>query len=226
MQGSRSRLLVAWVDGVQRRAGAVLCATGVLTLAVIAYSAVTLGVNTHHTAILSDELPFWKHYHEFAEVFPILDEALLVVIDAETASEARDAARTLAERLSEQPERYRDVYVPGGDPFFDRNALLYLETEEVEDLSDQLASVQPLLAAVSQDSSLASMASIRSRVSPRAAARVNTYAPRGSFARRSASASASSGSSATCAVSTRARWWVASSASVPIWPASRRGQAP
>ena len=111
MQGSRSRLLVAWVDGVQRRAGVVLCATGVLTLAVIAYSVVTLGVNTHHTAILSDELPFWKHYHEFADVFPILDEALLVVIDAETASEARDAARTLAERLAEQPERYRDVYI-------------------------------------------------------------------------------------------------------------------
>ncbi|MEE2679494.1 MAG: MMPL family transporter [Myxococcota bacterium] len=160
MQGSRSRFLVAWVDAVQRRAGAVLAAIGAVTLAVIAYAVLTLGVNTHHTAILSDDLPFWKHYHEFAEVFPILDEALLVVIDAETAAEARDAARTLADRLAEEPERYRDVYVPGGDPFFERNALLYLDVESVEDLTDQLASVQPLLAAVAQDSSLESMASM------------------------------------------------------------------
>ncbi|HJO23938.1 MAG TPA: hypothetical protein QF557_10330, partial [Myxococcota bacterium] len=158
MQGSRSRLLVAWVDAVQRRAGGVLWATGTLTVAVLAYAVTTLGVNTHHTSILSDDLPFWKHYHEFAEVFPILDEALLVVIDAETAAEARDAARTLADRLAAEPERYRDVYVPGGDAFFERNALLYLDVEAVEDLSDQLASVQPLLAAVSQDSSLSSMA--------------------------------------------------------------------
>ena len=84
MQGSRSRLLVAWVDAVQRRAGSVLLATGAVTVAVLWYAVATLGVNTHHTAILSDDLPFWKHYHEFADVFPILDEALLVVIDAET----------------------------------------------------------------------------------------------------------------------------------------------
>ncbi len=160
MQGSRSRLLVAWVDAVQRRAGSVLLATGAVTVAVLWYAVATLGVNTHHTAILSDDLPFWKHYHEFADVFPILDEALLVVIDAETAAEARDAARTLAERLAAEPERYRDVYVPGGDPFFERNALLYLDVEEVEDLTDHLASVQPLLAAVSRDSSLSSMAAM------------------------------------------------------------------
>lgn len=160
MESWLSRVLVAWVDAAQRRARAVLIATALGSVAVLGATATTLGVNMHHTAILSDDLPFWKDYHKFAEVFPILDEALLVVIDAETASEALDAARALAAHLAARPEEYRDVYVPGGDEFFERNALLYLSVEEIEDLSDQLASVQPLLASVSQDSSLTNMAAL------------------------------------------------------------------
>ncbi len=160
MQRRLSELLVAWVAFAASRARAVLVGTAVTSVAVLVYAGFSLGVNMHHTAILNEELPFWKHYHEFADVFPILDEALLVVIDAETSAEARDAARTLAEHLAQRPEDYKDVYVPGGDPFFERNALLYFSVEEIEELSDQLASVQPLLAAVAQDSSLGSMAAL------------------------------------------------------------------
>lgn len=160
MQLRLTELLVAWVGFAARRARAVLVATAISSIAVLVYAGFALGVNMHHTAILNDELPFWKHYHEFADVFPILDEALLVVVDAETSSEARDAALTLAAHLEERPEDYKDVYVPGGDPFFERNALLYFSVEEIEELSDQLASVQPLLASVAQDNSLGNMAAL------------------------------------------------------------------
>jgi hopanoid biosynthesis associated RND transporter like protein HpnN len=155
-----SRALVAWVEAVSRRAGAVLVATAIITVGLLGYTVTSLGVNTHHTAILSDDLPFWKHYHEFADVFPILDEALLVVVDGETSAEARDAARLLAERLAEDPETYRDVYIPGGDAFFERHALLYLTIDELEDLADQLAGAQPVLAEIARDSSLGNMAAV------------------------------------------------------------------
>ncbi|MBW2267975.1 MAG: MMPL family transporter [Deltaproteobacteria bacterium] len=158
MEDRLGRILAAWVDAAQHRARAILVWTGVVTVALLGYAALSLGVNMHHTAILDDDLPFWKHYHEFADVFPILDEALLVVVDADTATEARDAALLLADNLAQRPEAYKDVYVPGGDEFFERNALLYLSVEEIEDLSDHLASVQPLLASVSQDASLGNMA--------------------------------------------------------------------
>jgi hypothetical protein len=160
MDDRLGRILAVWVAAAQQHARAVLIATFFLTVAALTYAGFALGVNMHHTAILDDDLPFWKQYNEFAEVFPILDEALLVVIDADTATEARDAALTLANSLKQRPEAYKDVYVPGGDEFFERNALLYLTVDEIEELSDQLASVQPLLASVAQDNSLANMASL------------------------------------------------------------------
>jgi hypothetical protein len=160
MEGLLSRALVAWVDGVRRRARGVLVATAFATLVLFSYAVTQLGVYTHHTAILSDALPFWKAYNEFAEVFPILDEVLLVVVDAEAAAAARDAAADLAERLGEQPDRYADVYVPGGGAFFERHGLLYLTVDELDDLSDQLAALQPLLAEVSRDGSLANLTSV------------------------------------------------------------------
>jgi hopanoid biosynthesis associated RND transporter like protein HpnN len=160
MERILSRALVAWVDFARRRARAVVIGVSLATVALGAFTVLTLGVNTHHTAILSDDMPFWRDYHEFAEVFPILDESLLVVIDADTVEIAQGAANALAARLATEPERYRDVYVPGGDPFFERTGLLYLEIEELEDLSDQLATVQPLLAQIVEDGSLARVAQV------------------------------------------------------------------
>ena len=162
MERTLDRALVAWVDFVRRRARAVVIAVSLATVAFGAFAVLTLGVNTHHTAILSDDMPFWRAYHEFAEVFPILDEALLVVIDADTVEAAQGAANALAERLAAEPERYRNIYVPGGDPFFERHALLYLRTDELHDLSDQLATVQPLLAQIVEDGSLARVAEVLS----------------------------------------------------------------
>ena len=79
-----NRFLVAWVRGVRQRAGSVLVAIGVVTVVLAAYAATHLGINTHHTAVLDSGLPFWEDYNAFGKVFPILDEALLVVVDAET----------------------------------------------------------------------------------------------------------------------------------------------
>jgi len=160
MEGLLSGALVAWVDAVRRRARGVLVATALATLVLLVYAVTQLGVYTHHTAILSEDLPFWKAYNEFAEVFPILDEVLLVVVDAETATAARNAAEDLASRLREQPDLYSDVYVPGGGEFFERHGLLYLTVDELDDLADQLAAIQPLLAEISRDGSLANLTSV------------------------------------------------------------------
>ncbi len=154
MEGQLSRALVAWVDVVRRHARGVLIATAVVTAALLVYTAANFRINTHHTALLSDDLPFWTEYKAFAEVFPILDEALLVVVDAETPDLARDAADKLAAQLARDTDLYSDVYVPGGGEFFEKHALLYLSIDELEDLSDQLASVQPLLAEIAEDPSL------------------------------------------------------------------------
>ena len=152
--------IAAWMDGARRRAALVLAAAALASVLLALWTVQNLGIDTRHTALLDDDLPFWRHYNAFAEVFPILDEALLVVIDADTAGLARAAASRLAESLAQQPERFADVYVPGGDPFFEREALLYLSVEELDELANDLANVQPMLAEIARDSSLANLARV------------------------------------------------------------------
>jgi len=139
---------------VQRRYRAVLWATAISSVAVLAYVVLNLGFDTSHRALLSGDLPFWKEYNAFAEVFPIVDEAIFVVIDAETPMRAREAADVLAERLSTNTEMFPLVYVPGGGEFFARHALLYLDIDELYDLADHLAAVQPMLAELARDHTL------------------------------------------------------------------------
>jgi hypothetical protein len=155
-----NRALVGWTHAVRVRARPVLVVTALVTAALTGLAAGRLGLTTHHTALLSEDLPFWKDYNEFAQVFPILDEALLVVVDAETPGRARDATDVLAARLAADSQFFDSVYVPGGGEFFERHALLYLSVEELEDLSDHLASVQPLLAELARDRSLRNLAHV------------------------------------------------------------------
>ena len=46
---------------------------------------------------------------------------------------------------------FESVYRPGSGEFFDRNGLLYLKLEELEQLSDKLTTAQPLLGPLSAD---------------------------------------------------------------------------
>jgi hypothetical protein len=71
---------------------------------------------------------------------------------------ARDATAALADRLARQPDLFASVYVPGGGEFFERHALLYMSVTQLEDLSDHLASVQPILAEIARDRSLRNLA--------------------------------------------------------------------
>lgn len=65
----------------------------------------------------------------------------------------------MADRL-ERTGLYKTVYEPGGGKFFERNGLLYLSREELEELADRLANAQPLLAFLSKDLSLRGLFSV------------------------------------------------------------------
>ena len=139
---------------MDRRPRAVLALTAIVTTGLLGYGLTQLGLNMSHRALLSEDLPFWRAYNEFAQVFPILDEALLVVVDGESPSRVRKATQALASRLRQRSETFESVYVPGGGTFFERYGLLYLDTDEIEDLADHLATAQPLVAELSRDRSL------------------------------------------------------------------------
>ncbi|GIW40919.1 MAG: hypothetical protein KatS3mg076_1496 [Candidatus Binatia bacterium] len=137
---------------------AVVLATAVLTVVFGLFAARTLRLDMDHTKLVDENLPFRKTYREFAAAFPILDNALLVVVDAPSGVRARQAASELADELRKHPDLFSDVFVPGAGPFFERNALLYLDVEELEEFADRLAMVQPIVAELLRDPSVANLA--------------------------------------------------------------------
>ncbi|MFP6744183.1 MAG: MMPL family transporter [Alphaproteobacteria bacterium] len=148
------RFLAKWVAGAHRRAGWVLALTLAMTVGILLYISENLGINTDTADMIDDGLAFRQAVKDYDRAFPSSGDTLLVVIDGATPDLAEDAAGALAERFIQDPEVFKTVYQPGGDAFFSRNGLLYLDIDELNDLADNLAQVQPLIASLAEDPSL------------------------------------------------------------------------
>jgi hopanoid biosynthesis associated RND transporter like protein HpnN len=147
-------LCARWVGFVERRPGWVLGVLGALTLALGYYAALNLGVNADPRDLIDRDLPFQVRQQELSKTFHTLADGILVVIDADSPTAAGRAADDLAARLATRGDLFSQVDVPGGGPFFAKNALLYLERDQLESLADRLADVQPFLAELARDQSL------------------------------------------------------------------------
>jgi hopanoid biosynthesis associated RND transporter like protein HpnN len=153
-------VLARWVGFVERYAAAVAWAIVALTLVALGIAAARLGINSDNIRLLGEELPVRQRHDEFARVFPNLTNALLVVVDGPTPEAARQGAERLAARLAGRSGDFTDVYLPGAGPFFERNGLLYLTPEELSELGDQIARLQPFLIALEREPTIARLASL------------------------------------------------------------------
>ena len=113
--------------------------------------------------MLSKDLEFRKNYENLKSNFPSLSNNILIVITAETPDLSEDAAKQLSASLSKEKDLFSFVFDSKNDPFFLQNGLLYLDTDELEDLSDNLARFQPFLASLSSDASLSNFFKILNR---------------------------------------------------------------
>jgi uncharacterized protein len=146
--------LVKWVGWTRKFAVLVVISAVLMSAGSIAYLAQNIKINTSTSDMLSSDLPFQKQSAIMDEAFPQFSKNLLIVIDGETPDLADDAALVLADKLRGMPKLFGFVYDLAGDPFFQKNGLLYLKTDELGDLSDRLAEAQPFLGTLWQDSSL------------------------------------------------------------------------
>jgi hopanoid biosynthesis associated RND transporter like protein HpnN len=132
----------------------VLGVVGIVTVALAAFAVATMGVNADPRTLVNPSLPFQVRQRELGTSFHALADGILVVIDADSPSAAGHTADVLGAKLAERTDLFAEVDVPGGGPFFARNALLYLTTDQLEDLTDRLSHVQPFLASLARDQSL------------------------------------------------------------------------
>lgn len=145
---------MVWTERVRRSAAFVVIATLIVTLAAAAYVARTFAVNTNTADMLARDLPFQQATRTLLEAFPQDSNTLVVLVEGDNPDLVEDGATALAAALAAEPARFGGVFYPQGNPFFQRHGLMYLNTGQVQRLTDRLAQAQPFIAALATDPSL------------------------------------------------------------------------
>jgi uncharacterized protein len=132
----------------------VLLAAVVLTTAAVVYLGGHFNMTADTARLISPKLE-WRHREiVFEKAFPQLQNLTMIVVDGATPELADDAAKRLAVALQERPDLFHNVRRPDGGPFFERNGLMLLSTDDVESATASLMRVQPILSALANDPSL------------------------------------------------------------------------
>lgn len=153
-------LLFALTERIQHSAKAVATATILFSIICLVFALMNLGVNTQTNEMFSEELPWFQNFNEFSDEFPVLDRNVLVVIDGESAESVEQAQELLADRLTSKADQYGEVLSLETSEFFQTNGLLFQSEEELEDLGDQLAAMQPVIGRLNQQPHLAGFFSL------------------------------------------------------------------
>ncbi len=153
--GDRLRRAIGlWTDAVQRYALAVVLAALALSAMAAVFAVCTLVIDSDTREMIAADVDFRRNDAAFVRAFPRFENTILAVIEGPTPERAEDAAARLAARLEDEPALFRHVYRPGGEAFFRRNGLLFLDVDVLSRMADRLAAAQPLLAALAADPSL------------------------------------------------------------------------
>ncbi len=130
-----------------------------LTVASAVYTARHFAIDTNVNNLLSAKLPWRQQEIAFHENFPQTLDIILVDVSAATPEAATVAARDVQQALDNKPDLFHSVKVLLGGDFIRREGLLFLPPDQVENLTKQLTSVQPLAAGLVHDPSLRGLTS-------------------------------------------------------------------
>jgi len=154
------RLISLWADWSLKYPLVVLMLTVFFSYVAWEYTAANLTVNTDTAELVAPEAPFQQNRRKFERQFPQELRSLLLVVKADTPELTKAATKRLERLLRADSENFESVYLPGGNAFFEKNGLLYLETQELQDISDTFSQAQPFIGRIYHNPSLGGFFSI------------------------------------------------------------------
>lgn len=157
-----TKLIARIVHLSVRHAWSVIGAYALLVLGAGLYAANHFAITTDVGRLMDPGAPWAKRDAAVTAAFRERSDTTLIVVTAPAPELAAQAARELAARLREQPQRFHSVTLGEAHPFFQRNGLLYLSVPELADLTGQLRDARPLLKALAHDPSLRGLANLLS----------------------------------------------------------------
>jgi len=121
------------------------------------YATTQFRVNADQTSLVAPDAPFQLRYAAFRDAFPAYKRTSLVVVEAATRPAAIAAAQDLALELEKRTDIFQSVFASAALPFFQRNGLLYLSTEELEARLDSIVQAQPGIAIILRQKGVAGL---------------------------------------------------------------------
>ena len=155
------RLIVRnWVVTASRHAVLVLLVVIVVTALGTRFTFTHLGVNTDTADMIAVDLNWRQDYIAYKTLFPQYSDTLVVVIDGVSPDVADMAVSELADQLQGDSSTFNWVDSPADNAHFRRNGLLYLSVDELQSLSDTLVGIQPFMARLKADMTVAGLAEL------------------------------------------------------------------
>ncbi|MDG2052115.1 MAG: MMPL family transporter [Myxococcota bacterium] len=120
---------------------------GLISTVVCLYLAATLlCVDTDSSRLLSVDMAAGQTNRLLVELFPALQDNVVVMIEADDAQDARDVALELRDRIAQLPDRYPEVFLPGYGDYYDDFGIYHLDRAELDELATRLNQSGELLA--------------------------------------------------------------------------------
>ena len=144
--------IVRIVDGSTRHPWWVIVLALVLAGLSCVYAQRHFSIQTDVNDLISPDLPWGQRVKQFLRAFP--QREVLVVIDAPTPEGVEQAASRLQQALEAKPEMFPAVRQAQGGPFFERNGLLYLSKDALQQKMSWLVRADALIGTLAADPSL------------------------------------------------------------------------
>src|SRR5437868_5870065 len=128
-----------------RFAWPVIALVTILTVFTSYYSFRHFSINTDVNKLISPDLPWRQRDLAMDRAFPHRHERIIAVVEAPTSELASQATAALIDGLSRQRESFGSIRGLGDGPFFAKNGLLFMSSEEVGRATAEFARSGPLI---------------------------------------------------------------------------------
>ncbi|MEM6412564.1 MAG: MMPL family transporter [Pseudomonadota bacterium] len=137
--------LWGWMSLAMRYPRFMISALVVLAAIGTILAATGLGVNSDTSQMVSSKLDYRQSQLDFEQAFPDEETRIALVVRARSEDEADAFSIRVAEVLRERTDVVSDVFAASVDPFLVQNGLLFLESDELDELLGNITAAGPIL---------------------------------------------------------------------------------
>jgi len=152
-----TRLLRTWTQWVIGHARLVLALLLISTLGAAYFAVSEFEMNSDTSRLIRQNTEWRRTFDAFVDAFPQYDQNTFVVVSGSQPWVVSSVTQALTREIKAQDAIFKSVYSPASVEFADRNALLFLDPDTLNDTVSKLAEAQPFLTAIAVDQTLNSV---------------------------------------------------------------------